>query len=77
MLFVSSGLMFIEDKPKAAARVFLAAWVWPLVAVYIVLRYGRGFVSNLFKTAELHEFVIQERDLWQGADAAPVGRERR
>lgn len=67
----------IEGNPKPAARWFLAAWLWPIVAVYIVIRYGRRFVSNVFETAELHEFVIQEQDLWQGADTPPVGKEKR
>jgi hypothetical protein len=39
--------------------------------------YGRGFVVGAFQAAELHEFIAEEKGLWQGADAPPVGKEKR
>lgn len=75
--FLAAGFHFLEEKPKVAARLFLSSFVWPVVALYVILRYGRGFVTATVKTAELHEFVIQEQGLWQGSDSPPVGKEKR
>lgn len=74
---MAAGFLWIEEEPKRAARWFVSAWVWPFICAYAVVRHGRGFIVKTFQVAELHEFVVQEQDLWRGADAPPVGKEKR